>query len=566
MSKAALPLLKGLCYHTDMQKETEKFSISSAHKWSGIDLSTPIEQIECNCRGDLQNVAMAILPVSDNTRPIVVYNSCNRTLWAAMRRQLRQVPKPDKVCMAEFQDFCKDYFLSTVLPKLEDFDYNYNEWFNHLDATKQMELLPYMDGSKTDLTNLTYKLFCKREKQIIDGTMPKNRAIASCPVSMKYVMGPVVWALETYFKKIHGYKQSSRDGISATNWGEIEELYTKRWRDGLHHVIQGDGSAWDTSVTHDLRYLPNLIYSWLADAGFIHHVDPDIFKEVATARYRKLQANYFEDGRIKTLGTATLDSTTLSGSPDTTFANTLMMMMIQKFCMHKAGYTCDEYEHDTAGDDFAIMVPHISETLQQVYGKYWAPADSKATNHGLGVILKFLNVGDYGSLDYCSTNVIQDGETFKIVRQINRLNPLNHWSTKVLSYSLGQRKQYLLDLAMSVDSWAKGLPLYGDYSTYFRYYANLIDSEVKPTNTGRSKIVLTIDPKKGRPINGHSLSYSHYGRDFSYGLDLRQSKTLIDRRVVLNFLMDKYGLMEADLDLYTQRIQSGLMIYDVLNG
>lgn len=548
-----------------MQKEINKYKMSPYHKWNGIDLKTPIEGIECNCRGDLQCVAKNILPIGENTQPIVVYNSCNRTLWAALLRQLRHVPKPVPKHMSKFKLFCKEFFNSSVLPHLENFDYNFNQWYNHLDSKKQLELEPYMTGDKADWDVIVYKLFCKREKQIVGDSMPKNRAIAACPAMMKFVMGPVIWALEALFKKIHGYKQSNRESKSATNWKEIEQLYTERWNKGYTYVIQGDGSAWDTSVTHDLRELPNMIYNWLADNNKIRHIDPEIFRKVATSRYRKLQANYYEDGRTKTLGTATLDGTTLSGSPDTTFANTVMMMMVQKFCMKEAGYTEDQYEHDTAGDDFAIFATHISDKLHKTYEKYWAKADSKADEYGLGIILKFLNVGDYSSLDYCSTNVIQHKDTFKIVRQINRLSPLNHWSIKALQLSKGETKQYYLDLALSVDSWAKNMPLYGDYADYFRHAASKIGDLAKPISVGKPKKILLVDPQQGKPIDYIDKQFTYYGRDFSYGYELRQSDTYIPENVVYDFILDKYGLVKADLDVYSQRLKSGTVVFDNLH-
>jgi len=550
----------GICYHPDMQKELDKYAVSKLHTWVGIDANTRLLDIPCTCRGENQPAAKKIIPTGSNTKPIVVYNNCARTLHAATMRQIRQVPGYEKNKMLRFQKFCKRIFDNEILPILENFDYNLNEWYNHLSAKKQLEVDIYFEFGVVIDTEIVYCMFCKREKQIVDGTIPKNRAISAPGANLKFVLGPVVWALEEHFKKLKGY-------CGGKNWGELEKLYASRYADGFHSTIQGDGSAFDSTQNHEMKYIDRLIYNWLSDNGKIHHVNPDTFKDMATKRFRTLVAKYFLDGKVYTLGKAKIDATVTSGNPDTTFGNTLRMSLICRFMMEEAGYDDSQFDLDCKGDDFAIFTTHINDRIKGVFDEYWVNSSLTTSNdveHGLGIVLKFLVVGGYEDLDFCSTNVIHTRDNkFKIVRQLNRMNPLSHWSTGALGYSDPEFKQYLLDQAQSLDCWASGMPFYSDYANTFRKMAERLQCKPKMVNTGgKPRKIKPTNSKDGRLIGKGPKLYEQYGRDFAYGHEMRQSDFRPDNSDVYRFLGQRYNLTPNEISVQAERVLK-THIYDL---
>lgn len=416
-----------------MQKELDTYEIHDGHEilqlndqLCNVTKDTRLSDIPCTCRGIGQPVARKLIHTAHNTKHITVYNNCARTLFAAMSRQMRKTPEPSQNYIVEYHKFCDYIFDKFYLPLLINFDYNVEQWFNHLTTyNKQLEILPFMLGLSNDdksLSNLAYTIFCKKEKQIIDGKMPKNRAISACPPSMKYVMGPVIWALEALCKNVPGYKINYQ-GQPGTNWNEIEDIYEQRYDDGYTYTVDVDGSAWDTCMKHHMKYLPYKIYKWLADNNKIKHVNPQIFERVSCARYRTLHAKVYVDGHTYNLMKVRLDETMMSGSPDTTWANTVAMSSVTKFTMHKAGYQENHYVHDTAGDDSATFLRYKNPHLEDIYIETWA---------GLGLIPKYIKYGTYNDITFCSTSVIPyDVGTktkFKIVRQLDRMSPLDRKS------------------------------------------------------------------------------------------------------------------------------------------
>ena len=266
-----------------MQNELDKFNIDLKHvqymQDIGLNDYKEFEKLQlldvpCTCKGELQFAAKKILPTADNTHKIIVFNNCARTLKAAARRQMREQPLycknmmngcdgtqlRTKRNMMTFEEFVNEVFEKEIIPILDKFDYNVNEWMNHLTAKKQEEVLPYHLGAPIKPDWMTeYSTFCKREKQIQDSQdkMPKNRAIACPHNSKKYVCGPVIWALESFFaKSFKGY-------CGGKNWNELEDLFTQYYHEGFVHTLQGDGSAFDSTQTANLKHIDRLIANYL---------------------------------------------------------------------------------------------------------------------------------------------------------------------------------------------------------------------------------------------------------------------------------------------------------------
>jgi hypothetical protein len=401
----------------------------------------------------------------------------------------------DDMCQDEIQKYhkyCDKLFDEDIQPLINNFTYEIEPWLNHLkDYKHQQEMLPYYDAykknifSQDDWYNTTYTLFTKEEKQVvIDGKIPKCRAISACPPNIKWIMGPVIIKLEqilgNHFK---GYKFNHQGKQIKTNL-EIEDYYDKCYKRGLTQSQDLDGSRWDTTQYYHMKYLINKIYNWLADNNKIHHVKPELFTHVSTARYRNLIAKYFDNGRTRVLAKARVDSTTFSGSPDTTFANTITNASIGRYVFDKLGVNNDEYELFTAGDDYGSLTTlELAQRMEPVVKEVWKK---------LGLVLKYFHNGNYETITFCSTNVIQyqeEGLTkHKIVRQIDRMNPLSHWSIKALHYSKPELKYYYDSLYKGVDNWAHGMPFYGSYALAFKQMRDNLKCEIAEPKIGKAKI------------------------------------------------------------------------------
>jgi len=565
--KAEDVIVRGFCYDIAMEKEAD-FPIDERHIYkSSIPFETRIEDIECTCKGELEIACKRILPTATNTERVIVYNSCKRTLFAALKRQLKKVIPPNPNVAKELNKFMDIYFEKYIKEHLDTFDYSYSEWFNEMPRNKQ-DALNLRD--KTIPDNNTYGIFCKREKQQFGG---KNRAISNISQEAKYLTGPVIWALESIAdKNFPGY-------CGKKNWNDIETFFSRAYKRGFRTVIQGDGSAFDLSQHYENKYIDRLIHSYLADNNKIHHADPDDYKRVMNARFRKMRAQYVEHKKLITLATAKIDSTVFSGSTDTTFGNTLRMAIYNMFTLEQAGL---RYEEDylllCKGDDFLILVKDDTLNYQAIYDKYWCkpiknPQKHDYTPYGIGVILKFLKIGDYSTLDFCSTICIPDFEQgiFKLARKPTRMNPLAHYSRAALSMSAVELKQYLMDQAMAIRISMPNMPFFEDYADAFEYHANLIEGTPVLKTQGRVKLVLEDDHHKKTGVDKETkyiTKYQAYERDFAMGLALRESETQISRELVYKFFLDKFGMTQQYITKHATMLKSNniLPIYDILEA
>ena len=104
-----------------------------------------------------------------------------------------------------------------------------------------------------------------------------------------------------------------------------------------------------------MKYLTFKIYEYLSDNDYIYHVTPQLFKHISTQRYRKLVAKLFYDKKTIVIGRANIDATTFSGSPDTTFMNTLTNASVGRFIFedkNNLNLQPEDYEIFTSGDDY----------------------------------------------------------------------------------------------------------------------------------------------------------------------------------------------------------------------
>lgn len=517
--------------------------------------NTPISEIECTCKGEECEALQQILPIGANTERVICYNSCTRTLYAAFKRQLKRVPEPEETVAQEFVEFCEDYFKKYVEPHLVDFDYSYSQWFNEMPRSKQDSLLnrdPEYDGRR-----VAFGLFCKREKQAFGG---KNRAIANISQEVKNIMGPVCWALEDIANKhFPGY-------CGKKSWSQLEEYLNHAYADGFTVALQGDGSGFDLSQHVVCKYIDYRIYNYLADHAKIHHVDPELFRRVATAETRTIEAKYTQNKSMRPFAKAKIHGTVFSGSSDTTLMNTLRMALYNMFTLHKLGLVYGiDYKLLAKGDDFMVLTKRMDVDYNKGYYTYWCTKDQgEKTNfkpYGIGQILKFLIIGDFSTIDFCSTTVISyaNGTRFKLARKPERMTPLAHYSRAALRLGPLQLKQYLLDQAMCIDMCMPRMPFYSAYADAYRYWANTIEGEPTRASSGRCRLNMPddghrqIESKKGQLVDLYHL----YGAEFIYAMETRQSETVVPEADVLNHLLLKYGMTSVDIQIHQDYLKTG---------
>lgn len=540
-----------------------------AHRY--VLATTRILDIPCTCKGSDELSLAQILPVGANTPEIICYNSCNRTLFAAYKRQMMRVFKPDQKIADEFIKFTRNYFHTYVEPVLETFDYSLSQWLNKMPRHKQEA----MDQAKRDIEKngypeeVNYGLFCKREKQEAGG---KNRAIANIDPVIKYIMGPVCWALEDRADKFFpGY-------CGKKNWNDLENLFEAQNNAGFKYVLQGDGSAFDTCQHYELKEIDRLIYSYLADHGKIWHVEPSVFKQLACAEFRNLNAKMSINKRYTTMANATIRGTVFSGASDTTLMNTLRMALYNQFTLEREGLVYDrDFKHYAKGDDFMVFVKELQwkgQDFDKIYYKTWKPKPKHSStdfydNKGcLGMILKFLNVGGFDTIDFCSTTCIPyaGGLKFKLARKPNRMDPLGHYSMKAKKMTNGQLKQYYKDQGFALLTSVGNMPFYRSYAVAYYKKASQIKAKASRLMTGRIKKEYEDDGhEKVQLTHMDEIAelFNDYGHDYKYGLVNRESHHHINDNDAYYHLLKHFGISEIDCQYHENFLING-GIYDTI--
>lgn len=536
--------------------------------------NTRIDEIPCTCKGQEEIALRQILPVGINTTKVICYNSCARTLFAAFKRQLKQVYPAEEKEQLEFLKFSFKFMTDTgFLDKLQNFDYSYSQWFNKMPRHKQdamqnaaIEYLAhgFLNQRDADHIYVQFGMFCKREKQAAGG---KNRAIANIDNLVKYIMGPVCWALEEFADKYFpGY-------CGKKNWGDLEDYMKTMYQDGFTTVLQGDGSGFDLSQNYVMRRVDRIIYHSIASK--VHHVQVDDFVRAASAQIRRIKAEQkLSDAKRKNpnltsdcgkIGHALVVGTVFSGASDTTLMNTIRMALynhytLQVKCHLKLGV---DYHLLAKGDDFMVFVKNPNLPYKKAYDSCWMPKDKKPydtvySRYGIGQILKFLLIGDFSTIDFCSTTVVQDGEDFKIFRRPDRMDPLMHYSRAAVRMTPGQLKQYYIDMAMAIDDFSNGAPFYREYArACYRMSKRIIAPRVR-LQTGRVRLNM---PDDGHlhvhdPTQILDLLFHDYGHDYVQGLAFRHSTHKVSDEAVYEHFRKYFNFGKIEVDNMAQALLS----------
>jgi len=442
--------------------------ISLNTKWRFNALQYPTVEYIANlqCIAEPRVALLQIMPTLYGAPDLVYYDNCVANLYAALRRQCTATPGPCVNYLNRFSDFFNNVIMVEIRDILNEFHYSYDVWYNHLTAAQQDSM------DSLDLDNLFVRyvnIFCKAEKQLCEnGELPKNRAISAMCEEHKYVMGPVVYALEQYFKKFKGYG-------GGKTWDETGKLISLWHECGFTRVIQSDISGMDRSVTQDIKTLiGHSIYREVEQ--YVHHVNLDVWRIHAYPTTTKISANYYDNDEPKTLGSSMMIGEVFSGSSDTTFFNTVVTVCFQRYVMEvELGLQPDEYDLTAKGDDSAIACsPSLATAdIRAAFRRtYYDSKDIKGyhtsylTSHGCGMVLKFLSISDdLADIDYCSTNCYHCEHCgYRLTRKIDRFFYLTPWSDSIKDLQPQQQLAYMQNLYEANNYWMKGLDLFDPFN------------------------------------------------------------------------------------------------------
>lgn len=443
-------------------------------KFNDIDC----QEITCTCDILGERDYEQIYGPHENTenKTVILYRTCKRTIFAAAKRQIKSAPTPDEHVANDFIQFGKDIIDKYLGPYLDNFGYSFNQWYNHLNSSKQknmrkiedkMQEFPEFNKIMENPTHYKeyWKLFhyegiCKKELQGRDG---KPRMVCSIPDIMKYVMGPVCWKLEEIFTD---HLPCYCGGMNLT---EMQDKINHYIDDGFTLVAEGDGSAFDNTQDVMLKELDRYIYNKIADK--IYHVDKELFLYCANSYYKIMDIITVDPikKRRKTLMTYAILGTVFSGDCDTTLMNTMRMGLYNWYTNYKNGL---KFYHDyicfSKGDDFTIMYHFNYDTelgrdmIKKAYKKYWLaknkPKDPTGPEYdnrryGLGQILKFIEFGKPDCIKFCSLRawyLDSNSEHIYLTRNPAKFYDLGMYSRKLRTKNWQEARVFILEQAVAL--------------------------------------------------------------------------------------------------------------------
>jgi len=517
----------------------------------------------CDKDQDGENVgAFQISPVFQGEfsdfKPLM-YHSCASTSWMAMLRQIGRVPLPniDK----DFDNYAQQILKELFKCHMPEFKRMYTKWFNHLTGPQQKNYGQFdtfitkpLPWHKVLLKNI-YSLFVKQERQMCHSECPKNRCISNPDMVKKFIMGAVCYALEEFFAKyLSGY-------CGGKNTEEIAAFIEDAMALGFTKTIQGDASAYDsTQHLSSKESVDFFIYKVVAP--YISHVPIDVFLRCATAPTATFKLERNKDPFFS----FTQKGTVQSGNSDTTLMNTVRMVLYIRYCMYLAGQEINvDYKLLAKGDDFVVLCrhqlknKHVISAFYTVFSPIFTPNSKTNFYHGLGMILKFLKIGDINDFDFCSTHCFErrDG-TVRIMRQLERFISLSPYSESVTKFQNPlDRGLICYRIAEAALQWAEGLPI---YDVYYRkmlsFYEKYKYHTLKMTGVAKSFILEKEEDwiHANQEISDKANAYTYAVDPYSLlkGVALNKETDYAD---CVEWMDQKYGISLESI----QRIESAIM-------
>lgn len=413
--------------------------------------------------------------IHDEHKDVMMYGKNKQTLFAAAKRQMKTAPCPNTKIANQFLQWAKATIEAEIGPDLDTFSYNYNQWYNHLSAPKQL-LIEDIDNyhhhrdrfmelpkrQQETALSLHYEAIVKAELQPADG---KPRMVCSIPQRIKYAMGPICWQLEEICAtKLHGY-------CGGKNLTEMAQDIMKYLSQGFTKVVEGDGSAFDNSQDVLLKGLDRYIYNRIKDK--VYHVPKEEFELISNLHYKTMDVKYVQDGKKHTYMTYKVLGTVFSGDSDTTLANTIRMAMYNRFANEQFGlrYGID-YIVFSKGDDFSVLYKESvpNDLIDQIYDTYFLSKPSNEhkildTRVGkLGQICKFLEKGAANSFKFCSlrswfTDPL-DPTRVTLTRNPAKLYTISQYAIKTKTMSNLKKAKYLIQQAVDYEMNYPGITIF----------------------------------------------------------------------------------------------------------
>lgn len=514
------------------------------------------------CKYAERSVALfQIAPKYTYAEQIYYYENCLATLYAALNRQCSMTPRPETRIVNQLLTFYKN----TIYPELKslfaNFHYSYAVWYNHLTAHQQIEMDEVASLSNAELFKRIVKIFCKAEKQPSDGIPPKNRCVSAINAISKYVMGPVVYAMEQYLKKQKGY-------CGGKNWDDLSKTYDE-WKKAEYNIIQTDVSGWDRSIRPCLKQIFYDVFSIVAP--HVTHVPLAIYEYHAYAKLTTLVAEHYPNGKITRIATVTILAQVFSGTSDTTMSNTLLNTILCRFVNEcYLNLTNTQYDLLSKGDDNINAIPAYvtTEQIRVAYQTVFVPNHITTyepnllyINHGLGITLKFLTVGDTEDIDFCSTSTFYctNCQTHRITRKLDRFIGLIPWSNSVVALNHKGREAYMQNLFESNLQWMRNLPIFRALNAHLQ-----TNCTYNYTINGLKKRTLILSPEDELWYQQHFCKkkdneletlISKFSRDEAYSIHVRQ-QTLNKccTEAYYTYLDSHYGLERSVVDLIESQI------------
>lgn len=427
--------------------------------------------------------------IHDEKKDVMMYGKNKQTLFAAAKRQIKTAPCPSAKIAKEFLQWATNTIELEIGPYLDNFSYNYNQWYNHLSAPKQLliqdidnyhhHLERFLDLPKKrqeQVLSLHYEAIVKAELQAADG---KPRMVCSIPQRIKYAMGPICWQLEEICTNhLKGY-------CGGKNLTEMAQDIMKYLQQGFTKVVEGDGSAFDNSQDVLLKGLDRYIYNRIKDR--VYHVPKNEFELISNLHYKTMDVKYVKDGKKYTYMTYKVLGTVFSGDSDTTLANTVRMAMYNRFANEMFGlrYGVD-YIVFSKGDDFSVLYKESipNSLIDQIYDTYFLSKPESNfkildTRVGkLGQICKFLEKGAANSFKFCSlrswyTDPL-DMTKVTLTRNPQKLYTISQYAIKTKTMSNIKKAKYLIQQAVDYEMNYPGIEVFDIMAQSCRRHAQAL--------------------------------------------------------------------------------------------
>lgn len=493
-----------------------------------------------------------ILPMHVNAPRVVYYENCLGCLYSAFRRQCVATTEPSDEMLDRLQAFINSIIVPELIELFTDFYYSFEVWYNHLTAEQQAEIDPIIGISDVELMRRLVDVFGKSEKQADSYPPPKNRCISALCTAHKYVMGPIVYALEQKLKHFKGY-------CGGKNWAELEAIYDEMYEREFN-IFQTDISGMDRSIKQRLK---NMVFFKIYELlePYVHHVSLEVFRAHAYAMVTKMYMTIFADGRPDLYGFASIIATVFSGSMDTTSHNTALMAIIHRFIAEVLlELSKDEYITNNKGDDGISGLPNTIP-VEKVVAAYNLVFTSATLSkyilapyyivHGVGMSLKVFTCGKTTDIDFCSTQTFRCDDCGKhhITRNLERFLNFTPLSNSVLRLSLNQVAAYKEALYQSNLKWMDGLAIFSALNDHLH-----TGMQLNYTLAGKEKKTLKLSPRDAL----FQLTFAHtgemdklikcFGKADAYSMNGRNT-TLRKccKAAFTQSLLEKYGWDESQV-------------------